>query len=42
MLETDRKAHCNENPEGLDAHVEYIAGYLFESALLRKIETFDV
>lgn len=38
MLETDRRAHCNGNPVGLDAHVEYVAGHLFESALLRKIE----
>ncbi len=38
MLETDREAHCNGNPVGLDAHVEYIAGHLFESALLKKTE----
>lgn len=38
MLKIDREAHCNRNPVGLDAHVEYIAGHLFESALLRKIE----
>lgn len=38
MLETDREAHCNGNPVGLDAYVEYIAGHLFKSALLRKIE----
>lgn len=38
MLETDREAYCNRNLLGLDAQVEYIAGHLFESALLRKIE----
>ena len=36
MLEIDREAHCNRNHGGFDAHVEYIAGHLIESALLRK------
>lgn len=38
MPETDKEAYCNGNPEGFDAHVEYVAGHLCKSALLREIE----
>lgn len=37
MLETDGETKCNRNPVGIDAHVEYIAGHLFESALLGEV-----
>lgn len=37
MLETDGETNCNRNYIGIDAHVEYIAGHLFESALLGEV-----